>query len=117
MKMKYLILPLAFVLFMSGFVAAQTASGTASTISSALCDIQNLIKGVLPTLALIMFFLAAVAYAAGQAFGAEMKAKAQGWAMSLIVGGMVGIILAVIAPFIVNVFAGMMGGGYVTECP
>jgi hypothetical protein len=36
-----------------------------------------------------------------------MKAKAQGWAMSLLVGGIVGIILVVIAPLLVDTFVGM----------
>lgn len=115
MKFRYFVLPLLAVVLMSGLVAAATADETAGSITKQLCDIQKLITGVLPTLALIMFFLAAIAYAAGQVFGAEMKAKAQGWAMSLIVGGMIGIILAVIAPYIVGQFAAMIGGS-VTTC-
>ena len=96
------------LLLMSGLLAAQ--SSVASNISNQLCNIRNLITGIIPTIALIMFLLAGLAYAAGQTFGAEMKAKAQGWAMSLLVGGIVGILIAVVAPFLVNVFIGMGGG-------
>jgi len=86
---------------------ASTCVKVAAGISSQLCNIKNLIVGIIPTIALIMFLLAGLVYAAGQTFGAEMKAKAQGWAMSLLVGGIVGIVIAVIAPLLVDTFIGM----------
>jgi hypothetical protein len=82
----------------------------ASSIRRALCDFQTLVYTVLPTLALIMFLFAGLAYAAGQVFGAEMRAKAQGWAMSLLVGGILGIFIAVLAPILVDIFTRMSGG-------
>jgi len=84
-----------------------TCVKTETAISNQLCNIKNLIVGIIPTIALIMFLLAGLVYAAGQTFGAEMKAKAQGWAMSLLVGGIVGIVIAVIAPLLVDTFIGM----------
>lgn len=116
MNMKYL-LPLLAVILLSGAVYAQGASSVASSISSQLCNIKNLIVGIIPTIALIMFLLAGLVYAAGQTFGAEMKAKAQGWAMSLLVGGIIGMVLAVIAPLLVNTFMNMGGGMYGGTCP
>ena len=103
-----------FVSFMlSSVVAAETTVG--SSIAQRLCDIKTLIVQVIPTIALIMFLLAGLAYAAGQAFGAETKAKAQGWAMSLLVGGIVGIIIAVLAPTLVDIFVGMNSVGMSTN--
>jgi hypothetical protein len=87
-----------------------TTSGMASQIAAGLCQFKILVLGVLPTLALILFLFAGLAYAAGQAFGAETKAKAQGWAMSLLVGGIIGIVLAVLAPILVNIFISMTTG-------
>ena len=87
-----------------------TTSGMANSIRVALCGFQTLVYTILPTLALIMFLFAGLAYAAGQVFGAEMRAKAQGWAMSLLVGGIVGIFIAVLAPILVQIFTQMAGG-------
>jgi hypothetical protein len=90
--------------------AAVTPTSMATDIAKGLCSFKILVVGVLPTLALILFLFAGLAYAAGQAFGAETKAKAQGWAMSLLVGGIIGIILAVLAPILASIFVGMATG-------
>jgi uncharacterized protein YacL len=103
---------MVFVLLLLCFSTSASASTSqmASTIASALCGFQTLVYTVLPTLALIMFLFAGLAYASGQVFGAEMRAKAQGWAMSLLVGGIVGIFLAVLAPILVQIFIKMAPG-------
>ncbi|NYZ75741.1 hypothetical protein H0N98_00640 [Candidatus Micrarchaeota archaeon] len=99
-----------FILLLLGLstpVFAATTTSMAAAIALGLCGFKTLVYGVLPTLALIMFLFAGLAYAAGQAFGAEMRAKAQGWAMSLLVGGIIGIFLAVLAPILVTIFVSM----------
>jgi len=97
---------------------AATTSSMAVKIRDALCGFQTLVYTVLPTLALIMFLFAGLAYAAGQVFGAEMRAKAQGWAMSLLVGGIIGIFIAVLAPILVTIFTGMAPASMTyTACP
>jgi len=112
MKTGYKAALLALILV--GVVSATSASAAVTTMASAikvgLCYFKILVTGVLPTLALILFLFAGLAYAAGQAFGAETKAKAQGWAMSLLVGGIIGIVLAVLAPILVQIFVTMAIG-------
>ena len=85
-------------------VAAATVTSVASALAVQICTIRYLIYGLLPTVALVMFLLAGLVYAAGQAFGAETKAKAQGWAMSLLVGAIIGIVLVILAPALLSVF-------------
>jgi len=111
-KNKMIFLLLLACLTTPLFAAASSISTStmASNIRAALCDFQTLVYTVLPTLALIMFLFAGLAYAAGQVFGAEMRAKAQGWAMSLLVGGIIGIFIAVLAPILVKIFTDMAGG-------
>ena len=99
---KYL-LPLFAVAVLAGIVAADTSS-TASQINASLCAIKGLIEQILPTVAFLMLLMAGLVYAAGQAFGAEMKAKAQGWAMSMLVGAIIGLLLAVLAPTLLGIF-------------
>lgn len=129
MKFSKYLLPvfLALVMF-GGFAAAAATPGpgiprtpapsatVASGLVGQLCQIKDIIKTILPTVALIMLLLAGLVYAAGQAFGAEMKAKAQGWAMALLVGAIIGLLLAVLAPSLVDIFAGA-GVGLGTRCP
>jgi hypothetical protein len=101
------------MLLVIGLVSAGTASNItlmSQTVAKGLCQFKILVVGILPALALILFLFAGLAYAAGQAFGAETKAKAQGWAMSLLVGGIIGIVLAAIAPVIATIFVGMATG-------
>jgi uncharacterized protein YacL len=113
---KMVLILVVLCLSMNVFAASATITSMARTISKGLCGFQALVYGVLPTLALIMFLFAGLAYAAGQAFGAEMRAKAQGWAMSLLVGGIIGIFLAVLAPILVQIFLSMGNFGTVYKC-
>ncbi|NYZ78997.1 hypothetical protein H0N99_02515 [Candidatus Micrarchaeota archaeon] len=99
-------------------VFAAVGVGTMATnIALALCQFQTLVYTVLPSLSLIMFLFAGLAYASGQVFGSEMRAKAQGWAMSLLVGGIIGIFLAVLAPILVKIFTQMSPGTFTFSCP
>ena len=116
MRRTKIIFPLLLLCLMAPTVFAST-SAMASTIAAALCDFQVLVYTILPTLALIMFLFAGLAYAAGQVFGAEMRAKAQGWSMSLLVGGIIGIFIAVLAPILVQIFVNMSGTMTYVACP
>jgi hypothetical protein len=112
MRKSKMFFAILLVCLMAHIIAAGSSVSTsamASNIRGALCGFQVLVYTILPTLALIMFLFAGLAYAAGQVFGAEMRAKAQGWSMSLLVGGIVGIFIAVLAPILVNIFVQMTG--------
>ena len=84
--------------------ANATVTSIVSVLASEVCSIKYLVYGIMPTVALVLFLLAGFVYAAGQAFGAETKAKAQGWAMSLLVGGVMGIIIIILAPALITIF-------------
>ena len=97
---------------------ATSVISVATSLATAICTVKWLVYGMLPTIALVMFMLAGLAYAAGQAFGAETKAKAQNWAMNLLVGGVVGIVLEILAPAILNIFVQNTGmSSYAKLCP
>ena len=100
--MKRIYIFLALLLAMG--VAAATVTSIATSLRNQICTVKYLVYGLLPTVALVMFFLAGLAYAAGQAFGAETKARAQNWAMALLVGGIIGLVLVLLAPAIVSIF-------------
>jgi hypothetical protein len=115
MKYTTAILSLLLVAGIASAAASTSITNMASAIAAGLCGFKVLVTGVLPTLSLILFLFAGLAYAAGQAFGAETKAKAQGWAMSLLVGGIIGIVLAVLAPILATIFINMSTGTMVAS--
>ena len=47
---------------------------------------------------MLLIILAAVIYAAGQIMGAETRARANVWATACVVGALIAILIAVIAP-------------------
>lgn len=102
-----LISALIIFILMLGFVFADEAS---SKIINAVCSVYNLLNGVLPVIAFVLFVLAGVAYAAGNFFGAEMRAKATGWAMNMITGAIIALILSTVGPSILTALYGTSVG-------
>ena len=52
-----------------------------------------------------MLLIAGIIYAAGQIMGAETRARANVWATALLTGGMIGLLIAAAAPYIIWFFA------------
>ena len=63
------------------------------------------IKNVVPIVALLMFILAGGIYAIGQVLGAETRARASVWATAMLVGGVIGLIIAASAQFFLETFS------------
>ncbi|MEM3364505.1 MAG: TrbC/VirB2 family protein [Candidatus Micrarchaeia archaeon] len=78
---------------------------TNTALSTQLENIKNSLKTILPIVAIVMIVLAGVVYAAGQVMGAEMRSRASVWATSLLVGAIIGLILAASAEAIVGLFS------------
>ena len=91
-RVKYLLMGL---LLFSSFVFATPTIGT---ISGMICAVYTTLSDLLPILAFVALVLAGISYAAGQFLGAETRAKAQGYAMSLIVGAIIAFVLAILGP-------------------
>jgi hypothetical protein len=91
------------VLFLAGLTHT-TVTSVVSILSSEVCSLKYLVYGLMPTTVLTLFLLAGFIYAAGQAFGAETKARAQGWAISMLTGGIIGILIIILAPALISIF-------------
>ena len=100
MKNTKILISLHAVVFMSTLVLAQSASAT--QITGALGEICNLFAAVLPVIGFVLFVLAGVAYAAGNFFTAEIRAKATSWAMNMILGAIISFLLWIVAPTIIG---------------
>ena len=69
---------------------------------SALCQGLN---QMVPVAAMLMVLLASVIYATGQMMGAETRARANVWATSALTGAIIGILISVIAPSVLQIIA------------
>ena len=69
------------------------------------------IRGIVPVIALLMFIMAGGVYAIGQVLGAETRARASVWATAMLVGGVLGLIIAASAHFLLTTFANSGFGG------
>jgi hypothetical protein len=100
MNMAVLVMALAIlsnVVFAQGLVDSLTG----------LC---TTVKGIVPVVALLMFIMAGGIYAIGQVLGAETRARASVWATAMLVGGVIGLIIAASANFLLTMFAQSLGG-------
>ena len=93
-------------------VALVLLSNVASaSLASSLASVCATIKGIVPIVALLMFIMAGGIYAIGQVLGAETRARASVWATAMLVGGVIGLILAASAGYLLQIFAGASLGG------
>ncbi|MCX8166920.1 MAG: hypothetical protein N3E37_03645 [Candidatus Micrarchaeota archaeon] len=67
--------------------------------------IDNVCKSVrtlLPPIAMLMLIGAGVVYIGGQFTGAETRSRANVWATNLLIGALIGLIIAAVAPIAVD---------------
>jgi hypothetical protein len=86
------------------------SNAVAADIASSLTEVCGNIRAIVPIVALLMFILAGGIYAIGQVLGAETRARASVWATAMLVGGIIGLIIAASAQFLVQMFAQSIGG-------
>ena len=87
-------------------ITAATAPGIVGGLNSLCANVRQ----ILPVVALLMFFMAGAIYAAGQVMGAETRARANVWSTSMLVGGIIGLIIAASAKYLLQLFATMSLG-------
>lgn len=90
------------------FVGAQQAASEA--ISSAICGIFNTIKTAIFIFALMLIVLGASLYAGSNLMTSQVKGTMQGYGMGMIVGGIVGIVIVLAAPYILTTIINIGGG-------
>jgi hypothetical protein len=79
-----------------------------TAVSSAFCALVGEVRGIIALFAVVMFLIGGVLYAIAHFLpsAGQFRGNLQGWAMGMILGGIVGVILVIIAQPIVNMVAG-----------
>lgn len=98
---------------------AQTGGTGAASITTALCGIIQGIALVIGVLAVFMFILGGVLYAFAHFLPAagNLKGSMQGWGIGMLMGGIIMLILYVLAPFIVGKIISLSNGFQTTTGP
>ena len=85
---------------------ATNDSDPTSALKTALSNLCGGLRDLVPVAAMLMVLLASVIYATGQMMGAETRARANVWATSALTGALIGILISVIAPSVLQTIAG-----------
>lgn len=72
------------------------------TLKDVFCDLKEGVEDILGPVAFLLVVLAAVIYAGGQLGDAQIRAKAQGWAVGAIVGALIAFVLSQIGPWLIK---------------
>jgi len=100
---------LAFVVLAGALFAQNSILGGTTSAIKELC---RGIKDLLPVAAMLMIVLAGVIYAAGQIMGAETRARANVWATACLTGALIAVLIAAIAPPMLNaIYSGQGDSG------
>ncbi|MEM2908688.1 MAG: hypothetical protein QW171_00850 [Candidatus Bilamarchaeaceae archaeon] len=75
-------------------------------IISAMQGLCRLVQSFLGIAAVLLVVLAGVTYAIGQMMGAETRARAAVWATSMLTGAVIGIVIYLIAPYVIALLMG-----------
>ncbi|MBI5158504.1 hypothetical protein HY992_00100 [Candidatus Micrarchaeota archaeon] len=108
MNARIVFLLFAFVLLFNASTdsaADDSADSDVPQIVTKLGEICKNFVAIVPIVALLMFIVAGAIYAAGQIMGAETRARANVWSTAMLVGGIIGLILAASAPYFITTFA------------
>lgn len=92
---KYLVLT---VLVLNLFSVSYASAGLTSALKT-LCVMSQQFLGIA---VMVLIVLAGTVYAIGQVLGAETRARAAVWATAMLTGAVIGIIIYIITPVIVN---------------
>ena len=96
------LLAFAFSLLIGVAVASPPTEGLRTALSQLCTGLSQLV----PVAAMLMVLLAAVIYSTGQMMGAETRARANVWATSALTGALIGILISVIAPSVLQLISG-----------
>ncbi len=107
---------LGIIVVLAVLVSAVFAASGLTAMASAMGELCAGLKNMLPVAAMLMIILAGVIYAAGQMMGAETRARANVWATACLTGALIAILIAVVAPAVLNqIYGGTSGSTIISN--
>lgn len=99
---KYVMFTTFLMLAVSNLIVA---NGVLSPLEETLCSLYRSLLTLMPIVVLLMIILAGIVYAGGQLLGAETRARANVWATAMLTGALIGLLIVVLAPSILQSLA------------
>ncbi len=101
--MKYIVLSISILSLFGVMLASSQSSGVVgSAATNALCQVFNTVRNVIFLLGLTLMIVGGALYAGSNIMPSQSKGGFQGYGMAMIVGGVIGVAIAVAAPFVLN---------------
>lgn len=112
---RYIILAIAMLGIFATLATSQVGNGNGGQVQSgatnALCTVFNTVRNIIFLLGLTLMILGGALYAGANIMPSQAKGGFQGYGMAMIIGGVVGVAIAVAAPFILNLLISTAGTG------
>ena len=95
-----ILLSMVFVLSVS------SAQFTGTSISEVLCSLETTVMSVVFVLGLTLMVLGGAMYAAAHILPGNFKGALTGYGMGMIIGGITGLILSIMGPYVITAISG-----------
>lgn len=122
---KVILYVISFMSFISIFGGAQITSGIVSGLTGqnpsagalqAICTIYNDVQTIIFILGLTLMILGAAMYAGSHVMPSQSKGSLQGYGMGMVIGGFVGVVIALIAPYLLELITGATAAQITSSC-
>ncbi len=114
-------LPNILRVLMTAFVLLGTAlsgtSGAQSNVTNAICSVYFVVNDAVFILALTLMILGGAVYSGAQILPGSARGQVQAYAMGLVIGGTIGAIIAMLAPWLLGQIFSTSATNIATFCP
>ena len=99
--------------FLMSFVFALSFALVSAGVMELVNNVCYGIRSIMPLIALTLFIIAALIFGVGKVLGQEYRSKSEKWATTILIGSILGLILAVASPFVIAMlYEAMDPSGY-----
>ena len=100
-----------------GISGAASGAGPASNVTNAICSVYFVVNDAVFILALTLMILGGAVYSGAQILPGSARGQVQAYAMGLVLGGTIGAIIAMLAPWLLGQIFGTSSTAIATFCP
>ncbi len=97
--------------------SSSSSPSAQNAVLSSLCSTYSTVDTAIWVLALLLMILGGSLYAASHILPGQSKGTLQGYGMGMIMGGIIGVIIAALAPYIFTLIAGNGVANALSMCP
>jgi hypothetical protein len=109
---RFLLLAVTTLGLLGTLITAQSLGG-ATGAANVLCAVFNSVRNIIFLLGLTLMILGAALYAGANIMPSAQRGGFQGYGMAMIIGGVVGLVIAIAAPFVLNLLVSAGGANSV----